>query len=65
MNNTCTCSCFVDPDLSWVGAIAFLILIIIAVVWYYSKRINKYKIIPPEDRAATVPINEDEKILDA
>ena len=52
-NNTCTCSCFVDPDLSWVGAIAFLILIIIAAVWYYSTRRRRYVLAPPED---AVPI---------
>lgn len=48
-NNTCSCNCFVDPDLSWVGAVAFLILISIALVWYFVRHPKRYIIVPPEE----------------
>lgn len=48
-NNTCHCDCSMDPNLSWVGAIAFAVLVSIALVWYYSTRRKNYVHVPPED----------------
>ena len=44
-----------DPNLSWVGAIAFAVLVSIALVWYYSTRRRNYVHVPPEDLHAQIP----------
>ena len=54
-NNTCHCDCSMDPNLSWVGAIAFAVLVSIALVWYYSTRRRNYVHVPPEDLHAQIP----------
>ena len=46
-----------DPNLSWLGAIAFAVLVSIALVWYYSTRRRNYVHVPPEDLHAQIPLD--------
>jgi len=55
MNNTCTCNCIEAPDLSWIGAVTFVVLVCIGVLWWCKiRRFKTYvHMVPPEEQEPT------------